>query len=125
MRSIRVSTVSILFVFLFTALVLPSSLVQAAGPLAGRVIVIDPGHGGEDPGAVVNGFKEKDVNIQIALKLKALLESAGATTVYTRVDDSTLGTSANRRRSIWDSMSVSCSMSARSGLGNTFQNFGR
>lgn len=99
MRSIRVSTVSILFVFLFTALVLPSSLVQAAGPLAGRVIVIDPGHGGEDPGAVVNGFKEKDVNIQIALKLKALLESAGATTVYTRVDDSTLGTSANRRRS--------------------------
>ncbi len=99
MRSIRVSILSTLFVFLFTALVLPSSFVQAAGSLAGRVIVIDPGHGGEDPGAVVNGFKEKDVNIQIALKLKSLLESAGATTVYTRVDDSTLGTSANSRRS--------------------------
>ncbi len=102
MRPIRVSIFSTLFVFLFAALVLPSSLVQAAGSLAGRVIVIDPGHGGEDPGAVVNGFKEKDVNIQIALKLKALLESAGATTVYTRVDDTTLGTSANRRRSDLD-----------------------
>lgn len=99
MRSIHVSIISILFVFVFTALVLPSSSVQAAGPLTGRVIVIDPGHGGEDPGAVVNGFKEKDVNIQIALKLKSLLESAGAATVYTRVDDSTLGTSANQRRS--------------------------
>ncbi len=99
MRSIRVSIFSTIFVLLLTALALPGSFVQAAGPLAGRVIVIDPGHGGEDPGAVVNGFKEKDVNIQIALKLKALLESAGAATVYTRVDDSTLGISANHRRS--------------------------
>ena len=99
MRSIRVSIFSTLLIFVVTALGFPSSFVQAAGPLAGKAIVIDPGHGGEDPGAVVNGFREKDVNIQIALKLKSLLESAGATTIYTRVDDSTLGTSANHRRS--------------------------
>ena len=97
MRSIRFSILSTLLIFVVSAFGLPSSFVQAAGPLAGRAVVIDPGHGGEDPGAVVNGFREKDVNIQIALKLKSLLEMAGATTVYTRVDDSTLGTSADRR----------------------------
>lgn len=99
MRSIRFSILSTLIVSVVIALGLPGYSAQAAGPLDGKAIVIDPGHGGEDPGAVVNGFKEKDVNLQIALKLKTLLEMAGATTVYTRTSDSTLGTSADRRRS--------------------------
>lgn len=52
------------------------------------VIVIDPGHGGEDPGKVgVNDALEKDVNLQIALKLKALLEEKGIKIVMTREDD--------------------------------------
>lgn len=99
MQSIRVSILSILFVFLVATIGLPANLMQARGPLAGKVIVIDPGHGGEDPGAVVNGFREKDVNLAVALKLKALLEMASATAVYTRVDDSTLGSSEQQRRS--------------------------
>ena len=99
MHPIRVSILSVLFVFFIATIGIPSSLVQAQGPLAGKVIVIDPGHGGEDPGAVVNGFREKDVNLAIALKLKALLDMASAATVYTRVDDSTLGGGERSRRS--------------------------
>lgn len=52
------------------------------------VIVIDPGHGGEDPGKVgVNDALEKDINLQIAQKLKDLLETEGIKIVMTREDD--------------------------------------
>ena len=98
MRSHRVQILFCLLVLL-SSLGIPTYSAQAAGPLAGKAIVIDPGHGGEDPGAVVNGFQEKDVNLQVALRLKSLLEGSGATTIYTRGADTTLGTSADRRRS--------------------------
>ncbi len=54
-------------------------------------IVIDPGHGGKDPGAVgVTGVKEKDVNLNVALKLGNMIkqELPGINVVYTRHDDS-------------------------------------
>ena len=42
------------------------------------VIVVDPGHGGEDPGKVgTNDVLEKDLNLQIAKKVAKLLEEAG------------------------------------------------
>jgi len=51
------------------------SLRQALG-LKIRTIVIDPGHGGHDPGAVgPNGVKEKDINLKIAKELKKILDS--------------------------------------------------
>lgn len=60
------------------------------GSLRGKVIVIDPGHaeiipGGLKPGAVgsMTGLKEKDVNLSISLKLKSMLEGAGARVVMT------------------------------------------
>ena len=38
--------------------------------MAGKVVVVDPGHGGYDPGKVgVSGTLEKDINLAIALKL--------------------------------------------------------
>ncbi|PYZ98894.1 hypothetical protein CR205_10075 [Alteribacter lacisalsi] len=37
-------------------------------------IFIDPGHGGSDPGAVANGLREKDINLDIALRLRDILE---------------------------------------------------
>jgi len=55
-----------------------------------NVIVIDPGHGGKDAGAIgVNGVKEKNVNLGIALKLGKLFERniKGVKVVYTRKTD--------------------------------------
>ncbi|WP_337970457.1 N-acetylmuramoyl-L-alanine amidase family protein, partial [Virgibacillus salexigens] len=36
-------------------------------------ILIDPGHGGPDPGATANGLREKDLPLEIALKLRNIL----------------------------------------------------
>ena len=52
------------------------------------VIVVDPGHGGEDPGKVgLNDILEKDINLQIAMKVKDLLEEVDISVVMTREDD--------------------------------------
>ncbi len=51
-------------------------------------IVIDVGHGGFDSGKIgVNGELEKDINLQIALKLKKTIEDAGMNVIMTREDD--------------------------------------
>ena len=53
------------------------SLRQALG-LKIRTVVIDPGHGGHDPGAIgPNGVKEKDINLKIAKDLKKILDKKG------------------------------------------------
>lgn len=52
------------------------------------VIVVDPGHGGEDPGKVgINDVLEKDLNLQIASKVAKMLEEAEIKVVMTREDD--------------------------------------
>lgn len=64
----------------------------SAGPLAGRVIVIDPGHGGSDSGAPgPGGVDEKDIVLSVARKVRTLLEEAGARVVLTRDGDETVG----------------------------------
>ncbi len=50
-------------------------------------IVIDPGHGGKDPGAVANGYKEKDINLQVALKVAKILMDYGYRVILTRESD--------------------------------------
>lgn len=56
--------------------------------LKGKVIVVDPGHGGNDPGASgPTGYQERTVNWKIAVKLRDLLESAGATVILTRLGE--------------------------------------
>lgn len=58
-------------------------------PIAGKTIVLDAGHGGVDMGACGRqGTREKDVNLEVTLRLKDLLEEAGAKVVLTRTDDS-------------------------------------
>lgn len=55
---------------------------------SGYVVVIDPGHGGSDPGKVsASGTEEKDVNLQISLLLKSLLEAQDVTVYMTRMTD--------------------------------------
>ena len=54
----------------------------------GRLVVIDAGHGGMDPGKIgVNHVLEKDINLQIAKRVKTLLEQNDVTVVMVREDD--------------------------------------
>ncbi len=64
------------------------SLAQQLG-LGVKKIVIDPGHGGKDPGAIAaNGLKEKDIVLKIAQKLKKrLADETGAEIILTRDND--------------------------------------
>lgn len=56
--------------------------------LVGFRVAIDAGHGGSDPGAIgVNGLRESDVNLRMALKLRTLLQDAGAEVFMTRTAD--------------------------------------
>lgn len=50
-------------------------------------IVIDPGHGGKDNGAVANGLKEKELNLQVTSKLVPRLRELGYDVITTRDDD--------------------------------------
>ena len=56
--------------------------------LKGRTIVIDPGHGGSDTGAIgVGGLREKDITLEVAEKVRDILENSGVHVVMTREDD--------------------------------------
>lgn len=74
----------------------PAPQPQPAAPLPPvrnerRVVVIDPGHGGVDPGAVgIGGLQEKQVIFPISLRVREILESQGVMVVMTRTDDRTL-----------------------------------
>ena len=58
------------------------------GGVKGKIITLDPGHGGSDPGAVgKGGLQEKAVTLQISQKLQKLLQDAGATVYLTRTRD--------------------------------------
>jgi N-acetylmuramoyl-L-alanine amidase len=72
-------------------------LIQAgrAGPvisrtIAGRKVLIDPGHGGIDPGVVSGDLQEKDFTLAISLQLKKLFMEAGVPVLLTRETDTDL-----------------------------------
>jgi len=57
------------------------------GSLAGRTVVVDPGHGGVDSGAKYHGLVEKDITLSIARQVAETLTANGATVVLTREAD--------------------------------------
>lgn len=67
---------------------------NTASGIAGKTVVIDPGHGGDDSGALgpagANGASESDMNLSLSYILKQKLEAAGARVILTRTDDSLL-----------------------------------
>lgn len=67
--------------------------------VAGRVFIIDPGHGGEDPGKVsTGGVLEKDINLAVAQKLQSLLVQGGGIVHLTRDTDKALSNGENTVR---------------------------
>ena len=71
----------------------PKGLPDASGRLPAnmrpvRTVVVDPGHGGKDPGATgLGGLREKDVNLRLSLLLAKKLRAKGFEVVLTREDD--------------------------------------
>jgi N-acetylmuramoyl-L-alanine amidase len=100
-------TLLLLIIFLLTGMSGPSGQStpqlgpseSSRGALAGKVIVIDPGHGGPDPGAVgISGRTLEKYNVVwIARDLKALLEKEGAKVIMTRDGDNYLTLDARVR----------------------------
>ncbi len=67
------------------------------------VIVIDAGHGGNDPGKIgIDGTLEKDINLQIAYRLKKYLEASDVDVVLTRKNDNGLYTERDSRKKMAD-----------------------
>lgn len=65
-----------------------TNIVVSKNLIRDRKIVIDPGHGGQDPGKVAaDGTLEKDINLEIALRLGKYLEEQGFQVYYTRQSD--------------------------------------
>lgn len=96
-KKLRERWSSLLFVGLLLASVLLSvfflihgtGAAESAAQPGLEILVIDPGHGGIDGGAISDdGSKESDINLAIALKLNALAELLGQPAVMTRWDDS-------------------------------------
>lgn len=69
----------------------------------GKCVVIDAGHGGDDPGKVgINGAKEKDINLVIAEKVKKYLEANDIHVVMTREADEGLYDSGASNKKVQD-----------------------
>ena len=68
---------------------LKPAIVQPAPPVARKKmrIVVDPGHGGKDPGAIRRGYREKTWNLAVAKEVAALLKKGGFEVRMTREND--------------------------------------
>jgi len=79
------------------------SALQEIRENAVQTVVIDAGHGGNDPGKVgINGALEKDINLAIALKLRDYLEAEGVEVVMTREEDKGLYAESDSNKKVRD-----------------------
>jgi N-acetylmuramoyl-L-alanine amidase len=65
-----------------------SKTTRSPTPKPFAVVVLDPGHGGQDSGAMCGGVTEKDLTLDVARRVDRLLESQGIATLMTRLGDS-------------------------------------
>ncbi len=84
MKKLYVATIAFIHLLLLTV-----NYQHSFGENPVKVVVIDAGHGGNDPGAIgISGVKEKDITLAVALKLGALIEkNSDVKVVYTRKTD--------------------------------------
>lgn len=90
-RGVILLLLLLLIIVLFRAIKSGDSWSSWALPLSGKVIVLDPGHGGPDGGAVGKGnVLEKEIALAISLQLRDYLQQAGALVIMTRETDQDL-----------------------------------
>lgn len=96
--------VKIFLAFVIVFLILFGLRAEASLPLAGKLIVVDAGHGGLDPGTIYKDIYEKDINLKIALFLEEELSKLGAGVLLVRDSDQDLsnGVSDHRKRTDFD-----------------------
>lgn len=100
------------FLFLLVLVLSLFSFIKTDGkerPLLGKVIYLDPGHGGRDPGTNYQNIKESDINLDICLILREKLELAGATVYMTREGDydlSSISTNTKKRSDLTNRISA-------------------
>ena len=83
--------------------------------LSGKIIVIDPGHGGNDAGAIgPTGVMEKNVTLKVALELRKLLEAEGAEVIMTRETDRTVSEKGAKASDI-EELGARCDVANRAG----------
>lgn len=88
----------LLIIFILLTLILSFPYAKASLPLFGKTITIDIGHGGKDPGTVVNNILEKDINLKIGKYLEKELIKKGANVILTRNGDYDLSSPNSYRR---------------------------
>lgn len=101
MKSYYIKSLSI---FLVLLMLFSFSKVEALLPLSGKIIVIDPGHGGKDPGTVSGNVYESHINLKISKYLEYYLSKNGASVILTRNGNYDLSSPNiyNRKRSDFD-----------------------
>lgn len=94
----------VIFYFFAGVLIFYSMKVEAVLPLSGKVIIIDAGHGGVDPGTSYNNILEKDINLSISKYLEEELSKNGASVILIRDGDYDLASpkSKHRKKSDFD-----------------------
>lgn len=83
----KIYSIFLLIIFICTFSFVNADIKKSNLELLGKVIYIDPGHGGPDPGTVYKDIYEKDINLEICKKLQTILESDGAIVYLTRYGD--------------------------------------
>lgn len=89
---------------LFCAFAANNRLSRSVAPLSASLppftVVIDPGHGGMDAGAIAGDVKEKDINLELALKIKELSPEYHLNVILTRQTDELAGGKSSIRESL-------------------------
>jgi len=87
------------------------------------LIVIDPGHGGKDPGAAGSGLKEKDLTLKMAELLISKLGSYQAEVLATRNGDATIGLRERAEMANGRRAAFFCSLHVNAGGGTGFESY--
>ena len=87
----KILKIGLIILLLISAVVI-NKKVSAMMPLTGKLIIIDPGHGGADPGSISGNTYESTINLEISKKLELELVKVGSEVILTRDGDYDLST---------------------------------